>query len=218
MFTGLIEYVGHVVSVQEQGQHGRYVISCQDLKANIGDSIAINGCCLTVVHVACSEKKTDYILDYKNYSFDVSVETLRCTSLRDLAVGAKVNIERAMMLNGRLGGHLVSGHIDRVAEVHSVNLKEKYKELTFVIGGTAELFIVEKGSVSVQGVSLTVNSVKSHTYDSTLFSVMLIPETLAKTNLDLLIPGKKVNIEFDMIAKMVQKQVQLYMERMINNK
>jgi riboflavin synthase len=191
MFTGLIEEVGKVVSIDRAGAGVHLCISCgfpQD-DVRLGDSIAVNGVCLTVTGKSAGR-----------YTFDVSPETVERTTFRRLAPGSPVNLERALRLSDRLGGHLVSGHVDCVAVV--VERREVSGNLIFAFRILSDYarYLIEKGSVAIDGISLTVNSVSNET-----FTVNIIPHTAAKTTLLGKFPGNEVNIEADMIGKYVER-------------
>ena len=198
MFTGIVQAVGRIASATPQGDGLRLTIDPTGLDVAdvvVGDSIAVNGCCLTVV-----DRQTGG--EGPRLAFDVSGETLRCTA--GLDGSADVNLEKALRLADRLGGHLMTGHVDGVgtvvsfAEVGSVATSSWRLE----IEAPAELarFIAAKGSVAVQGVSLTVNGV-----DRARFHVNLIPHTLSVTTLRALAPGALVNLEVDLIARYVER-------------
>ena len=192
MFTGLIEDIGTVRSIQG-GATTRLVIesalAAQEI--TLGESIAIDGCCLTVV------EHRDQTL-----AFDASAETLRRTTLGSYAPGDRVNLERAMALGERLGGHLVLGHVDATAAV--TRTWSEGGTLWIEVGLPAELaaFFIEKGSVGLDGVSLTVNTLSEQS-----FAVTLIPETLARTTLSHKRVGSRVNLEADLIGKYVARMM-----------
>lgn len=187
MFTGIIEAVGSVKSIEKKGASGRIKVDAGlDLTGvSIGDSIAVSGACLTVVAVTKA-----------GFDADVSAETLRTTTLGALAPGSPVNIERALTLSKPLGGHLVSGHVDGTGVIVSAVRKDAYVDIE--IGCPVELMaqLVKKGSVAVDGISLTVADIQTGS-----FSVAVIPHTVAKTTLKTLTPGARVNIETDIIGK-----------------
>lgn len=191
MFTGLIEDVGKVQKLERRGSSARLAIATALPGAEfaIGDSVAVNGACLTVTTVAGTL-----------LSFDVSPETLDRSGLGRLASGDQVNLERAMRLSDRLGGHIVTGHIDCVATV--AERREDSGNILFSFGIPSEYlrYIIEKGSVAIDGISLTVNSVTSDG-----FSVNIIPHTAQMTTLRFKKPGDKVNIETDIIGKYVER-------------
>lgn len=192
MFTGIIAAVGRIERVAQRGETLRLSIDAGGLDladVAIGDSIAVNGCCLTVVAMAGNA-----------FEADVSRETLSCTVGLD-AVGA-VNLEKSLRLADRLGGHLVTGHVDGVGEV--VSLDRVGESVRLVLRAPHELaaYIARKGSITVHGVSLTVNRI-----DRDDFEINLIPHTLAVTTLRQLRPGAKVNLEVDLIARYAERML-----------
>jgi riboflavin synthase len=189
MFTGLIEDAGKIVSLRLiEGAAMLTVKTGLSLRAmELGASIAVNGTCLTVVKKGRSK-----------FTVDVSPETLKRTSLKDLRPGSFVNLERPMRLNDRLGGHLVTGHVDGVATLASIEKKGEFTFFKFRLPRRLGVYLVSKGSVAVDGVSLTVNECGARQ-----FSVALIPFTLRHTNLRARRVGDKVNIETDLIGKYV---------------
>ena len=201
MFTGLVESTGTVASIETKTLTSQTTAKlsisehhCSDAKH--GDSIAINGCCLTVSEV------TD-----KTLSFDISQETLSCTQLGSLSKGEKVNMERSMHLSSRLDGHIVSGHVDGKA---TVCILEKYDDYWLVgvsIPRANAANVIDKGSICIDGVSLTVNKIIDK-QDATIIELMLIPTTIAKTNFAQLKINKDVNIEYDLVGKYI-RQAQL---------
>jgi riboflavin synthase len=191
MFTGIVEAVGKIASAEVRGKCVRLAIEAPSLVegVRIGDSVAINGCCLTVVDV------TGGVL-----SFEAIRETLQKTSLGGLQGGARVNVERAMRANGRLDGHIVQGHVDDTGRVE--RLERDGEDVRFYVtcsGALADL-LVEKGSVTIDGVSLTVVDVRPDGFD-----VALIPHTLEVTTLGERKPGDPVNLEADVLGKYVKK-------------
>jgi len=199
MFSGIIADVGHIAEASDRDGGLRLVIATDalDLRdVHLGDSIAVNGICLTVIaHTLGS------------FTVDVSRETLNCTEGLD-AIGAPVNLEKALRLADRLGGHLVSGHVDGVGEVvEFTNLGESWK---LVVRAPLALskYIAVKGSIAINGVSLTINQV-----NGSEFSVNLIPHTLQMTNLNYLRAGSRVNLEADMIARYVERMMQAKKEQ-----
>ncbi|TSA21155.1 MAG: riboflavin synthase [Betaproteobacteria bacterium] len=193
MFTGIIQAVGHIVSVtplSAGGRDARVLIDAATLDladVALGDSIAANGVCLTVVAV-----------DAPHYSVDVSAETFACTT--GFAAGQAVNLEKALRLSDRLGGHLVSGHVDGVGEVvRFVPLGESF-ELVIRAPEALSRYLAAKGSITVNGVSLTVNRVEGSRH-ATDFSLNLIPHTLENTMLNGIKAGDRVNLEADMLAR-----------------
>ena len=198
MFTGLVEALGTVRSLADEGDAKRIVIEVpvdflEDAPPNkrLGDSVALNGCCLTVV-------SADNVL----WSFQAGHETLAKTNLGRLRVGDAVNLERAMPADGRFGGHIVQGHVDGVGRVAAIDSRTDFADYTFDVPASLAAQMVEQGSVAVDGISLTLVRVTA-----TSFQVMLIPHTLAVTTLGRRQVGDEVNIETDVLAKYVQKLI-----------
>ena len=191
MFTGIVEERGYVVSVTDLADAARLLIRGPRVTsdASAGDSISVNGVCLTVVD-----------LEDGTFSADVMQETLRRSSLGTLSTGSHVNLERAARVDSRLGGHIVQGHVDGTATVRSVEPAEHWTTMFFEIAPSLSRYIVEKGSVCIDGVSLTVVHV-----DDESFSVSLIPTTLGHTTLGMREVGDRVNIEVDVLAKYVER-------------
>ena len=193
MFTGIVQGVGRIVRADARGDGVRLRIDAASIGTRdvaVGDSIAVNGCCLTVVAI-----------DRDHLAFDASGETLRCTAGLDRP--GSVNLEKALRAGDRLGGHLMSGHVDGVGVVHGVvPVAGGDGSVTFTVETPAPLarYIAAKGSIAVNGVSLTVNTV-----DGASFAVNLIPHTLAVTTLSQLAPGDRVNLEVDLIARYVAR-------------
>lgn len=198
MFTGLIQSVGRLLSSQATGGDLRMRFAVGALPfadAELGESIACNGVCLTVVAFAPAQADTAAWFDA-----DVSTETLARTTLGALAPGAAVNLERALRLGDRLGGHLVSGHVDGVGRVEAVSEDARGQRWRFSAPRPLLRFIAEKGSIAVEGVSLTVNAV-----DEAGFEVMLVPHTLAHTGFGTMAAGAPVNLEIDTVARYVAR-------------
>lgn len=193
MFTGIVEELGVVEAVEDQGDAVRLTVRGPHVMADagLGDSIAVNGCCLTV---------TD--CDGESFTADVMRETLARTSLGTLTPGAPVNLERAVTPTTRLGGHLVQGHVDGTGTLVRRTPSEHWELVEISLPEGLERYLVEKGSITVDGISLTVVEVGP---DS--FTVSLIPETLARTTLGRTRPDGVVNLEVDVIAKYVEKMV-----------
>jgi riboflavin synthase len=191
MFTGIVEELGEIAEVTDLGDAARIAVRGKAVTADArhGDSIAVNGVCLTVVDV-----------DGGTFTADVMAETLRRSSLGALAAGHPVNLERAAMMSTRLGGHLVQGHVDGVATIVSRESAEHWDIVTFTLPAELARYVVEKGSITVDGISLTVAAVTEDT-----FSVSLIPTTLVLTTLGHKGVGDPVNLEVDVIAKYVEK-------------
>ena len=194
MFTGIVEELGRVAAIQELPDNairitieGPIVLS----DANLGDSICVNGVCLTV-----AEQTGDV------FTADVMSETINRTTIGDLLTGSQVNLERPVTLSTRLGGHLVQGHVDAVGTVSAREHSENWDVVTITPPKDLLKYVVEKGSITIDGTSLTVSAVT----DST-FSVSLIPATLEKTTLGIRQMGDRVNLEVDVLAKYVEKLV-----------
>ena len=194
MFTGIVEETGTVVSFQEQREAWRLKLSAQIVTSDVqvGDSVAVNGCCLTVV--ACKEASLE---------FDILNETKRLTSIDRLSPGDKVNLERALLPSTRMGGHFVSGHIDGVGVIESIEQRGKDFFLRIKPDSDKLKYVVSKGCITVDGISLTVAEV-----DAAGFAVWLIPHTMEVTNLHTKQVGDRVNLEYDLIAKYVEKIAQ----------
>jgi len=192
MFTGLVEAVGSVCSLEKRGEAARLTLETTLApELALGESLAVNGCCLTVTSA-----------DGNSASFDLLVETLNRTNLGTLSSGSRVNLERALRADGRFGGHFVQGHIDTTAEVLSAEKKGSDLNLVIAIPGGGARYLIGKGSIAVNGVSLTVASL-----DEDRFGLWIIPHTLQETNLGDLRPGSLVNLEYDMLAKYAERQI-----------
>jgi len=196
MFTGIIETTGSVLSINPTSDSSRITFSAPVVLSNaaIGASIAVNGVCLTVTE-----------FDSDNFSADLMHETLKRSSLGNLTPGDRVNIERAMPLSGRLGGHIVQGHVDAIATVRSIEPSEDWTLITCDLPTSIARYVVEKGSITVSGVSLTVVQVSEPTETAPWFSVSLIPTTLRDTTLGTISVGDHVNLEVDALAKYVER-------------
>lgn len=195
MFTGIIEEIGRIASVQRRGPTTTLTVSAKLVTegTKIGDSISVSGACLTVT------SKTDNTL-----TFDAVAETLRRTTLADARPGRAVNLERAVSVGGRFGGHFVQGHVDGIGVLASVVPEGDSHLMSFAVDREIARFLVEKGSVAVDGVSLTVAKLQEHTPETQpLFTVAVIPHTWENTTLRMLKPGDRVNIEVDIIGKYV---------------
>jgi riboflavin synthase len=191
MFTGLVETLGTIQNVREEGPGRRLTLAAPGLldDMKLGDSVAVNGCCLTVVELTAD-----------GFSFEAGPETLRLTNLGELKIGDRVNLERSLKLGDRLGGHLVTGHIDGLGRIAEKKRDGDWEFIWF--GCSVELAqqMAPKGSVAVDGISLTLVDVKPNA-----FSVALIPHTLAVTTLGFKNVGASVNLETDLLAKYVWK-------------
>lgn len=196
MFTGLIEGLGPLVAVQSNGPAKTFTLqfppSLPDIASTaLGDSISLNGCCLTVVAQTAS-----------TWSFQAGAETLSRTNLGGLTIGSVVNLERATRLGDRLGGHMVQGHIDGTGRVEKLERDGEWTTLWIQTTSALTRQMVSKGSVAVDGVSLTLVAV-----EPTRFSIALIPHTLQVTTLGRLQPGDMVNLETDIVGKYVEKML-----------
>jgi len=192
MFTGLIEGVGRLVSTEARGGDARLRIAVGTLPFEgvaMGESIAVNGVCLTVV-----------AFDDAHFEADASTETLSLTTLGALVPGRAVNLERAMRPTDRLGGHMVSGHVDGVGSVASVHEDARAQRWRFDAPAALLKYVAHKGSICVDGVSLTVNAV-----DATGFEVALVPHTVAHTAFGSMAVGEAVNLEVDLVARYVER-------------
>ncbi len=203
MFTGIVEALGEVVRLDRHGEHARLVVRCPSVAGGLasGDSVAVNGVCLTVVET------TD-----GGFVADVMKETLARTTLDTLVPGAPVNLEQAATPTSRLGGHLVQGHVDGVGTVTARTPGERFVDLTVALPPGLARYVVEKGSIAVDGVSLTVVRVTDEPDDPAAgppatFTVSLIPTTLQRTTLGVRRPGDPVNLEVDVVAKYVERLV-----------
>jgi len=194
MFTGLIETTASIVDLQSTEEGSRIVINIPfSNELSLGDSVAVNGCCLTVS--AIDEEKS---------SFDLLKQTLKVTALNELKTGMIVNLERALIAGNRMGGHLVTGHIDTVSEVIAYEpIGEDYKLEILLPKNTANL-VIEKGSISVDGISLTTAEVDD---ENDTFTCYITPHTHKNTNLLQIKKGDQVNLEFDLIAKHVERLI-----------
>ncbi|MGL4943734.1 MAG: riboflavin synthase [Thermoguttaceae bacterium] len=194
MFSGIVEALGRVAAIVEESPGCRLTVEHSVIAAsvNVADSVAVNGCCLTVV------EKTD-----STFAFQAGPETLSRTNLGELAVGSAVNLERALSVGDRLGGHFVSGHIDGQATIARIETHGGYQDYFFEIPQELARQMASKGSVAVDGVSLTLVRCERN-----LFSVALIPYTLQVTTLGTRRIGDRVNIETDILAKYVQRLVE----------
>lgn len=192
MFTGIIQAVGYVEAIEPRGGDVRLRVAAGRLAlddARLGDSIAVNGVCLTAVELGGG-----------GFAADVSGETLSRTTLGALSRGAAVNLETALLPTTRLGGHLVSGHVDGIGRLVESRDDARSRRLEFEVPATLSRYIAEKGSITVDGVSLTVNAVQG-----TRFFANIVPHTAASTTLGALRTGDAVNIEVDIIARYLER-------------
>lgn len=194
MFTGLIEELGAIKSINRSGDSMLLQINANKILEDIslGDSISVNGICLTVIS-----------FNHSSFSVDVMPETVYKTSLKELKTGSQVNLERAMSANNRFGGHIVSGHIDGTATLVSKKCLDNAIYFNFKIETSLASQLITKGSIAIDGVSLTLVNIEKES-----FSVSIIPHTLEQTILANKKPGQVVNIELDIIGKYIQKAVE----------
>jgi riboflavin synthase len=192
MFTGIVQDVGRVLARESRGGDVRLTIACERLdltSTQVGDSLCVQGCCLTAVE-----------LNRNSFAADVSRETLALTTLGDLEPGAQVNLEPALRAGDPLGGHLVSGHIDGVAQVTDVRSDARSRRLTIETSPALARYLAPKGSVAVDGVSLTINTAAGAS-----FGVNIIPHTQSSTTLGQLAVGARVNLEVDQLARYIHR-------------
>ena len=192
MFTGLVDHCGEIISVSDIDAALLLTIDSQFSNFIVGESIAVDGVCLTVVAANQSQ-----------FSVQVSSESIKVTRMQHYQSGTRVNLERALTVGQALGGHFVTGHVDTTVMVSSIEGQGDFQEIHFSTGCDQSL-LSQKGSVTINGVSLTINSVMD-----TGFTVMLIPHTLERTNLSSLQVSDVVNLEYDMFAKMIQRQLSI---------
>ena len=191
MFTGIVEEMGSVKALRRDAGSARLTISASTVLGNtaLGDSICVNGVCLTVVDIHAGE-----------FSADVAMETLKVTNLGDLKIGAKVNLERALQLSARIGGHLVSGHVDAVGRIREKRTEGNGWRIFVDAPETVLRYVIRKGSIAIDGISLTVADV-----ERTGFSLAMIPHTAKLTTLGFKSAGDSVNLESDLIGKYVER-------------
>ena len=198
LFTGLVEEIGSVISLSAAGENSRLVISSNVVgsDAAIGDSVCVNGCCLTVVEASPG------VSPIPNLAFDVIPESLQRTNLGQLQKSDCVNLERSLLPDTRLGGHFVTGHIDGLATIDAIDEQEDWRTIRFKCAVNLTMQMASKGSIAIDGISLTLVDV-----DNEGFSVALIPHTLTATTIGARRVGETVNIETDLLAKYVQRQL-----------
>jgi len=201
MFTGIVEELGTVEGLERQSDAVRLTVRATAVLEDVtlGDSISVNGCCLTVASTSSTSASGSVDL----FTADVMAETLAKTGIGALGTGDRVNLERAVTAGTRLGGHLVQGHVDAVGQVVRRDPGEHWDVVTISLPPDLAPFLVDKGSVTVDGVSLTVVEAGDET-----FTVSLIPETLQRTTLGFREPGDPVNLEVDVIGKYVARQLE----------
>jgi len=194
MFTGIIQAKGRVKDVTNSDKGAVFVFDTDSLdmsSVSIGDSIAVNGVCLTVIDFCDS-----------NFSVDVSQETLDCSIFDKLQKGQNVNLEKSLRLNQGIDGHLVSGHVDGIGKVDSIYAEGESTRINILIGQSLEKYVAKKGSICINGVSLTVNSIENN-----IIGINIVPHTCAVTTFGELEVGARVNIEIDIIARHLEKLI-----------
>jgi len=198
MFTGIVEELGEITGREALTDAARLIIRGPTVTSDArhGDSIAVNGVCLTVVDVMADGQ----------FSADVMAETLNRSNLGDLRAGSRVNLERAAAVNSRLGGHIVQGHVDGTGQIVSRSPSEHWEVVRFEMPSTVARYVVEKGSITIDGISLTVSGLGAEPRD--WFEVSLIPTTRELTTLGSAPVGTQVNLEVDVIAKYVERLMQ----------
>jgi len=192
MFTGIIQAIGSIQEVHSSDNGVSLKINSNTLDisdSKIGDSIAVNGVCLTATQVSDN-----------SFTADVSNETINCTTLSDLLIGDSVNLEKSLRINQGIDGHLVSGHVDGIGKVQSINKDGDSSRIKILVEGDIIKYIAKKGSICINGVSLTVNSVEDN-----IFDVNIVPHTFSVTTLRDLSVGSNVNLEIDLIARYVER-------------
>jgi len=197
MFTGIIEEVGKIADISDTGDFRTLTVDAQTVMSDlaIGSSIAVNGVCLTARTVART-----------HFSAELSRETLNRSSLGTLTTGSLVNLERPMRADSRFGGHIVQGHVDGVGRIRRFDREGDEWNLEIEYPPSESRYLIEKGSITVDGISLTVAALK----DSGVFSVAIIPHTFENTNLKTAKPGSAVNLEFDVLAKYVENLIKTH--------
>ena len=194
MFTGIIQAKGRVKDVTHSDKGAVFVFDTDSLdmsSVSIGDSIAVNGVCLTVIDFCDS-----------NFSADVSQETLDCSIFDKLQKGQNVNLEKSLRLNQGIDGHLVNGHVDGIGKIDSIYAEGESTRINIIIGQNLEKYVAKKGSICINGVSLTVNSIENN-----IVGVNIVPHTCAVTTFGELEVGARVNIEIDIIARHLEKLI-----------
>ncbi len=196
MFTGLVKEIGVVRTIEYKNDSAVIMVFAPDLaqQITVGDSVSVSGVCLTATSVG---------IDY--FSADVMVQTLKMTSLKNIQIGMKLNLELAARASDRLGGHIVQGHVDGVGTVKELTPGEQWARFDVEVPSELTRYIVNQGSIALDGVSLTVGAIDDEASTLTLW---LIPETLERTNLSSKNPGDPINIEVDIIAKYVERLIE----------
>lgn len=208
MFTGLIEEVGEIVAIEPIGDSLRLTVRgpLVTSDAKHGDSIQVSGVCLTVIELGAGAPG-DGAGGPATFAADVMAQSINMSTLGSLRVGDRVNLERAARVDSRLGGHIVQGHVDGTAELLSVVDHDNWRTLRFALAPELAPLLVDKGSVTLAGVSLTISDIADPADAQPWFEVSLIPETLAATTLGALTPGDHVNVETDILARHVERML-----------
>lgn len=192
MFTGIIQSKGHIIELEPRGGDFRIHVATGKLplqEAGLGDSIAVNGVCLTAV-----------VLEAASFKADVSMETIQRTTLGQLKKGCMVNLEQALLPTTRMGGHIVSGHVDGIGIVRSREQDARSVRFSVEVPDHLARYIAEKGSICIDGISLTVNGIRNATFD-----INIVPHTLEETTLGTTQPGQRVNIEVDLLSRYLER-------------
>lgn len=198
MFTGIVDHCGVIREISRSVNAIRILIECEFTDLQEGESIAVDGMCLTAVAPM-----------RKQFYCDISPETLQLTTANEFVVGSKINLERSLKVGDRLGGHWVTGHIDQSATIQSITPQQEFVAIEISnVKPQAMPYLVKKGSIAVNGVSLTINHVLAQS-----FEILLIPHTLQRTNLQALKKNSLVNLEFDLMAKTIFSQLQNYQQK-----
>ena len=196
MFTGIVETCGSIKAIASSGRFATISVATKTITTDlkVGESVAVNGVCLTVIKV-----------NKQDFSAELSDETLAKTSLRHLKTGSLINLERALPANGRFGGHLVQGHVDAVGLIDKLLVSQDFCKLQIKVPLELAKYLVVKGSIAVDGISLTI----ARLIKTNLIEIAVIPHTYQNTNLRALIRGSTVNLEFDILAKYVERLLEL---------
>lgn len=205
MFTGLIEEIGEIVAIEPVADSLRLTIAgpLVTSDATHGASIAVSGVCLTVIEQGSTDDGRG------TFTADVMAQSIKMSTLGDFAPGSRVNLERAVRVDTRLGGHIVQGHVDGTATLRSITPADAWRVLRFDLTPDLAPLLVDKGSVTLSGVSLTVSAISAPEEPQPWFEVSLIPETLTATTLGALQPGDRVNVETDILARHVARMLRL---------
>ena len=204
MFTGLIEEIGEITTITPVGDSLRLTVRGPKVSSDAahGDSIQVSGVCLTVIRISNNEAG-----QAEQFDADVMQQSIKMSTLGTLRVGDRVNLERAARVDSRLGGHIVQGHVDGTAELLSATQHDNWRTLRFSLAPALAPYLVDKGSVTLSGVSLTISNIASEEDQQAWFEVSLIPETLTATTLGSLEPGDRVNLETDILARHVARML-----------